>query len=211
MTVLTGGMFNKISFVNTGNRRDANMKKHIAIALFMCMLLCSCQLISQGTGEAVDKNNTLMEDSSETQTSSQGQNPQHAPGIEEPIPENVEIFDDASVEDLVELGNEFLDAAFGGDTEAMMALCDMNLADKIKENPGQYLGTKPQYNISSVDTIIRPGEEKGNYQLQTVVHAIKKDDDVGIKYRYSYLFNVDKVKGDYYITDFKKGKLQDGL
>ncbi len=109
----------------------------------------------------------------------------------------------ASVEALVQLGEDFLDAAFAGDIDDMIELCSNSAADDIEKDPKKYLGTKPDYKIDKIDTTIKP-LGTGKYLVHSTVSAAKKDDKNKKLLNFKYSATVEKVNEDYYIIDFKK-------
>jgi hypothetical protein len=180
-----------------------SMKKYMALILIFGLLLSGCKLISGNTSQTENTQNSVQQDNS-------SENEQNAEtgakdSEDEPAPSNVAAFEDASVEKLIKLGQDFLNAAFSDNPDKMIDFCDDSFAGKIDSNPGDYIGTKPDYLIDAMKFIIEP-QEKNNYILQVEVTALKKDEDTKNKDKFNYLISIEKVKSDYYVVDFKRGR-----
>jgi len=189
------------------------MKKIVILVLVASVVLCGCSLLS---GDGNQSGNTKNASEQDKSTVSQDTSDKSAVNTETKNPNannnaNIEIkkaaaeeyvSGDASVEVLVQLGEEFIDAAFAGDAQYLSGLCGESLADKIEKSPKLYIGTKTSYKVDKIDVTIKP-LENSKYLLQTTVYALGKSDKIKSEFKYS--LTVEKVKGDYYITDYKKG------
>lgn len=170
------------------------MKKLLLLALAVCLIFASCSEIEN----AVKTTNNLgqsIQNEEELQNGAAGKNVK----IDAP---KISYTGDASVEVLVQLGKDFLFAAFGNDTDNMSNLCSETFSEKIRKNPKLFIGTKPDYDIDNIDMSIKPFKDAGKYSLLADVSAVKKDNKK--KYLYKYSFDINKVDGDYFITDFKR-------
>jgi len=158
------------------------------------------QVSTQDNGIQNNKDNRNTEDSGET--TKNGTVP--GPGDDNSrTRDEVNKNNHASVETLIKLGEDFLDAAFAGDIDDMIGLSSDAMADDIEKNPKKYLGTKPDYNIDKIDTSIKALGE-GKYLVQSSVSAAKKNDEAKKLYNFKYSATIEKVNDDYYIIDFKK-------
>lgn len=183
------------------------MKKSVILLLILCILQSGCGLSLK---EARETDNNLHDvppqnNSSNVQNKNDNTKEENTDIKSEDIVNyetaEDEIFYDASVEALVKLGEDFLKAAFESNVGSMVALCKNELAEEIEKNPKLYIGTKPNYTIDKIDTAVKI-MENSKYMLQTVVSAIDKQDNK--KNDFKYYFTVEKVKGDYYIIEYKR-------
>lgn len=198
------------------------MKKIIVIILALCLYLSGCNLVPGNIQQTGDTQTSAQENkAANNQTAQNNQNAQDktnnqskdaannaadanspAGGSSKPQSE-VNKSNDASVEALLHLGEDFLDAAFTGDVDDMISFCSNSLADDIEKNPKKFIGTKTDYKLDKVDTTIKSLGE-GKYLLMSVASAAKKTDKEKKLYDFKYSATVEKVKGDYYIIDFKR-------
>lgn len=180
------------------------MKKCLILILVFGFLFLSCTPKTgntnkpAGSQDAQGTVNTAQGSQNNTNTQDKNAEVSNNNKPDEEIP----VSSDASVEVLLQLAKDFLFAAYDNNTDDMANLCSEAFAEKISSSPKLYVGTKPDYAIEKIDTIIKPLEYKGKYILESTVTAIKKSNKIKDGFKYS--LSIDKIKGDYFITNFEK-------
>ncbi|KPU43101.1 hypothetical protein OXPF_33510 [Oxobacter pfennigii] len=161
------------------------MNRNLCFIFVLSIFLYGCSLDSLN---ALATQDDLQAASSDTIDVSQREN-QPSPSI----PANY-----GSVEALIEIGENFLNAAFEGDVDKMQSFCDEALTNDIERNAEDYLGTKTSYNVDHIETLVKP-LDTGKYMIFSEVSAINKNNKTEV---FSYYLTAEKAGGNYFIVEY---------